>query len=150
MTLHLRTDRKWPGGQRRDPIPPWLKLAVLKNYGGKCALCGFDFGLVEAILFCAEGWWKKLGGEPRDWREVHAPAIRARLVNAGKPRKTLFEFDHISPVALEGKTNESNLRPLCSKPCHAAVTKEQVKPRMKQVRLRGDHERAMARMKGVR
>ena len=147
--IRLRTDRKWPGGQRRDPIPEWLRIAVLKNYRNRCAICGFDFGEFEKILGWAGAWWDRLGGDRREWNELHKPMIRARLVDSGRPRKVLYEIDHVTPVALGGKSKEANLRPLCYKPCHAEVTKEQVKPRVKQVRLRGEHELAMARAKGI-
>ena len=147
--LRLRTDRRWPGGQKREPLPTWLKVRVLENYQHRCALCGFNFAQVEEILRWAKHWWNKLGENPRDFEDLHARSIRARLVDSGRLRKTLYEFDHVTPIALDGKTDAAYLRPLCYKPCHAEITASQVKPRVKQVRLRSEHERALARQRGV-
>lgn len=112
----------WCGNECRDKhymaLSSYARRKVFERDGGLCALCGADAGLAQRII--NRLWWK-YGRRASD--EVARRAICAAWgVSSWSWSPTLWEADHIVPLA-EGGTNElGNYRTLCL-PCHKNETR---------------------------
>lgn len=90
--------------------PAYLREQVFKRDGGICAGCGVDAGAAARRMRYARGATRK--------------ALLTHWGLKRRTRKSLWDADHIVPVAEGGgECDLDNLRTLCLR-CHRAATRE--------------------------
>lgn len=109
--VHAWALRSWPDYARRH---------VLARDGGVCAACGTDTIMLRAAFTCM------MRASPAYTRDPDALVIGAAVAigytRGDLGRLSLWEADHIVPVAEGGgETGLENLRTLCL-PCHRRAT----------------------------
>lgn len=121
--------------------------ALLRVESKVCGLCGLDCGLLGEALEYARLFMVALnpGGF---WRAEHW--YSEILVDLGfpplRPRRRLFDIDHIVPLAEGGRHVRKNLRIVCI-PCHRGETTALQRRLSKTQRLRRAHEEHQTAMR---
>lgn len=112
-----------------------LRRWTFERDKGICAECGLDCMALRKTAECMSERYGSL-----EWAKARTAAMRATLRDNGFEadgfRCSLWDADHIEPLAEGGSWELSNVQTLCT-PCHKRKTAAQAGRRAKQGRLIG-------------
>ena len=125
----------------------YVRAKVFERDGGVCANedCRLDCNALEKRLNALQ--WKREPGSYEAYKQACA-MIREHGFDYGPGyygRVTLWDADHITPLAEGGSWELSNLQTLCQ-PCHKEKTAEQAGRKAKQKRMLGRKHRDTQKM----